>query len=168
MHGHRVINRQRSGGFIYALLLQGIALALSLAGNAILWQRTDVVKWEFEVFKEKTRAAGLVAKERKDKIDFWNGENLRIANEKLKTELDRHAVDIKRVRLAADSRIRSLPRAPENYSKPHLLCLDREIYEYGRRASLDRFRKRIRSIADRCTTGAIKYESLCTWAKGIK
>jgi len=53
-------------------------------------------------------------------------------------------------------------------SRPDLLCLDRDFYERGRREIFERFRKRIRSIADRCTAGAIKHKNLCEWSIRIK
>lgn len=148
----------------------GVALLLSLAGNGYLWLRVDNVKLQHKTFKAQVAANAEIAKVEIEKREFWNKENLRVANEKLKLLFAKHDADIKRVRADADRRAasRRLPEAPKESSRPDLMCLDREQFERGIRERINRLRERIRRIADRCTASSVKYQALCEWSKKIQ
>lgn len=160
------MKNQRGFGYVMGALI--LALVLSLAGNAILWLRVDNVQLEAENFEIQVEADGKVAKEKAEKIDFWNGENLRIANEKLNDANANNITLIAELRKQSGLASSRLPEASRETSRPDLYCADRQEFERRNGESFATLQAETRSIADRGTANSMRLDSACTWAKGIK
>ena len=165
MYGDRM-KKQRGLFYLVGALI--LALVASLGLNGWLWLRVDNVQLEAENFEIQVEADGKVAKANKEKIDFWNSENMRIANEKLLLANTNNTTLIAELRKQSDLNRSRLPEASRETSRPDLYCADRQEFERRNGESFATLQAETRSIADRGTANSMRLDSACTWAKGIK
>lgn len=172
--------KKQRGFAIYAI----VAAVIAFGGLGLFaWKeyyRAETAEANLIAYGAGVEFQGELAKKEAEKQNFWNSENVRIANERLAETNNRDDDRIKRMRDETNS---SSWRVSETARIARELKVMYQIntatyrrrsgaviagYEKRYKEQYSDYERRLRSIADRCRANQRNIDNACEWGAGIE